>query len=196
MLSTINLEPFFDQIDQKNWTILPFETSFALDILSMAQQIYSEGSFQSAHTANDHTRTIRNDQTFWLDHNNLIENPVNLKIFKTLDRILSELKSYYRISLDHSECHFAHYQAGNFYKKHSDQSAQNNKRLFSFVIYLNENWLEKNGGRLVGYDLNKIEIFNILPKIGQMIIFKSDIIHEVLLSHRSRWSLTGWFRIA
>lgn len=194
MLSTINLEPFFDQIDQKNWTILPFETSFAQEILSMAQQHYSEGLFQSAHTANDHTGTIRNDQTFWLNHNYMTENPVNLKIFKILDRILFELKSYYRISLDHSECHFAHYQAGSFYKKHSDQAMQNNRRFFSFVIYLNENWLEKHGGRLVGYDLNKKEIFNILPKIGQMIIFKSDIIHEVLISHRSRWSLTGWFR--
>ncbi len=194
MLSTINLEPFFDQIDQKNWTILPFETSFALEILSMAQQHYSQGLFQSAHTANDHTGTIRNDQTFWLDQNNMTENPVNIKIFKILDRILSELKSYYRISLDHSECHFAHYQAGCFYKKHSDQAAKNNKRFFSFVIYLNENWLEENGGRLVGYDLNDREIFNILPQIGQMIIFKSDIIHEVLISNRSRWSLTGWFR--
>ena len=194
MLSTINLEPFFDQIDQKNWAILPFETSFALEILTMAQQYYSDGLFQSAHTANDHTGTIRNDQTFWLNNNNMTENSVNLKIFKILDRILSELKSYYRISLDHSEYHFAHYQAGSFYKKHSDQAVKNNKRFFSFVIYLNENWLEENGGRLVGYDSNDREIFNILPQIGQMIIFKSDIIHEVLISNRSRWSLTGWFR--
>ncbi len=196
MLSTINLEPFFDEIDQKNWTILPFETSFALEILSTAQQIYSEGLFQLAHTTNDQSGTIRNDQTFWLDHNAMTKNPLNQKIFKILDRILSELKSYYRLSLDHSECHFAHYQTGNFYKKHSDQTAQNNKRFFSFVIYLNENWLEENGGRLVGYDSNDAEIFNILPKIGQMIIFKSDIIHEVLISSRPRWSLTGWYRVS
>ena len=194
MLSTINLEPFFDQIDEKNWTILPFETSFALEMLSMAQQIYLDGLFKSAHTANDQTGTIRNDQTFWLDQNNLSKNLVQQKIFKILDQILSELKTYYRISLDHSECHFAHYEVGNFYKKHSDQTAQNNKRFFSFVIFLNENWIEQNGGRLIGYDSNKKEIFNILPKIGQMIIFKSHIIHEVLLSHRTRWSLTGWFR--
>ncbi len=194
MLSTINLEPFFDQIDQKSWVIIPFETSLALEILSMGKKIYTEGSFQSAHTANDQTGTIRSDQTYWLNHDPITKNPVNQKIFKILNRILSELKSHYRISLDHYECHFAHYQSGNFYKKHSDQTAQNNKRQFSFVIYLNENWLEQNGGRLVGYDLNKKEIFNILPEIGKMIIFKSHIVHEVLLSHRSRWSLTGWFR--
>ena len=195
MLSTINLEPFFDQIDQKSWVILPFETSFALEILSTAQQVYTEGFFKSAHTTSDQTGTIRNDQTFWLDPINPVQKPVFQKIHSFLDTLMFQLKSHYRISLDHYECHFAHYPIGHFYKKHSDQTLHDNKRIFSFVIYLNENWTEQNGGQLVGYDSNQVEIFKTLPDMGQMIVFNSSVEHEVLTSHKPRWSLTGWFRI-
>ena len=61
------------------------------------------------------------------------------------------------------------------------------------MLYLNEDWKESDGGHLIGYDQDKV-IFRVKPELGQMILFRSDLEHEVMPTQRGRFSLTGWFR--
>lgn len=142
---------------------------------------------------------IRNDFTFWIDEQNWPEGltyseSMALKNYcRFLDLTRDTLKNYFRIGLNSYETHFAVYPPGHFYKKHVDQTADNNRRYFSFVLYLNELWSPKDGGQLVGYKGDQ-EIFKILPLNQTLIVFQSSVEHEVLPSLKERFSMTGWFR--
>ncbi|MGZ3690372.1 MAG: 2OG-Fe(II) oxygenase, partial [Pseudobdellovibrio sp.] len=37
-------------------------------------------------------------------------------------------------------------------------------------------------------------LFKLNPEIGQMLIFKSEVEHEVVPAHKTRYALTGWMR--
>ncbi|GAB1257388.1 2OG-Fe(II) oxygenase [Aurantivibrio plasticivorans] len=95
------------------------------------------------------------------------------------------------------ECHFAHYPKGAFYKKHVDAfKGQSNRRL-STILYLNPQWNVKDGGELAMYQPSVAEPFiNVEPVWGRVVIFLSEVFpHEVLPASRSRYSLTGWYRV-
>lgn len=95
------------------------------------------------------------------------------------------------------ECHYAHYPQGAFYKKHYDAFQGSSNRRLSTVLYLNPNWLPEDGGELILYTNDGDTVLEtVLPKFGNMVIFLSEEFpHEVLPTNRSRYSLTGWFRI-
>jgi SM-20-related protein len=69
-------------------------------------------------------------------------------------------------------------------------------RILSTVLYLNEDWQACDGGELVVYEsTGKSIIATVNPTFGRMIIFLSDAFpHEVLVSHKTRRSIAGWFR--
>jgi SM-20-related protein len=94
------------------------------------------------------------------------------------------------LGLKDFECHFAIYPENTFYKKHIDRFQQNAHRVLSFVLYLNENWQKGDGGELGIYPDKEEHIVE--PVAGRLILFRSEILHEVLLSHKERISLTGW----
>lgn len=150
----------------------------------------TEAATNSTQTAADMT-SIRSDMTCWI--NQISTAPAEIHLLQFLENLKTELTQFFRFSLTHFECHYAVYQPNKFYRRHSDQTKQNNHRFFSFVIYLNENWTPEYGGQLCGYHDEKI-IFEIQPSAGKMVIFKSDIEHEVRPASQPRWSLTGWFR--
>ena len=95
------------------------------------------------------------------------------------------------------ECHYAHYPKGAFYKKHVDAFKGESNRRLSTILYLNPQWQPQDGGELVIYDVDgTTELATVLPVFGSMVIFLSEEFpHEVLTARRSRYSLTGWFRV-
>lgn len=192
MFSTIKLESYFLQIESSGWAQIDLNADFCAQLKTQLLQHKKNDLFKPASLADYSSETtIRSDLTCWIDQNSTIA--IEKTLLTEIQKLSDDLKNYFRISLTDFEIHYAIYPKGHFYKVHSDQKKINNKRQFSFVIYLNENWTEQLQGHLCGYKNNDI-LFKMLPTMGQMMLFKSDIPHEVLPSFDERLSVTGWLR--
>jgi len=98
------------------------------------------------------------------------------------------------LGLEDYESHFAMYPPGAFYLKHVDRFRDDDRRMVSAVIYLNDAWLPEHGGELRMYLEGGVE-HNVVPTGGCLVVFLSgEVPHEVLPATRERLSLTGWFR--
>ena len=98
------------------------------------------------------------------------------------------------LGLEDFECHFALYPPGAFYRKHVDRFRDDDRRMVSVVVYLNEGWLPEDGGQLRMY-LDEERVHDVQPTGGCLVVFLSgEVPHEVLPANRERLSLTGWFR--
>lgn len=156
------------------------------------------GHFRAAHISQDETgsttqSTIRNDRTCWLDPARMALKSAEEATLNDLQSLIQKLKNELRLPLQEFECHYAIYEPGHFYRRHTDTTQRNNRRVISFVLYLNEDWLESDGGHLLAYQAGK-NLFSVSPQAGQLVLFKSDIEHEVVTTRRTRYSLTGWMR--
>ena len=191
MPDSINLN---NMLETNGWALIEFDRILAQSLREKAVARYQNRDFKPASLAQLQNQKIRNDQIFWLEAET--HDAAEKKTLHLIKDYMQAIKDYFRIPLRDFECHYACYPAEHFYQKHSDQKLQDNKRYFSFVIYLNDSWLDTDGGQLVGYDSDQKEIFRLLPTLGTMILFRSDIIHEVLPSKKERFSLTGWMRTA
>ena len=199
MFETTNLLTFLEKISDTGWTVLPISIPHAQDLLKSAQARYARHEFHAAAIAKNANQpevrpSIRNDSTCWLTENSVQLTSAENMALQNLNWVKNELSRFFRIGLIDFECHYAVYSPGGSYAKHLDQKKVNNKRFFSIVIYLNENWSDQDGGQLIGYDTNEQKIFEISPRLGHAVLFRSDIEHEVLAARHPRWSLTGWFR--
>ena len=134
---------------------------------------------------------IRGDEILWLEKETLTESQKTY--FQFLEQLREHLSNYFRIGLPWFECHLATYPIGSFYTKHFDQFRETNNRIFSVILYLNEDWKPEDGGQLRVY--NERGFADIEPKMGRIVCFRSDMIeHEVLITSRPRFSITGWLR--
>jgi len=98
------------------------------------------------------------------------------------------------LGLEDFESHFAMYPPGAFYLKHVDRFRDDDRRMVSAVIYLNDAWLPEHGGQLRMYLKGGVE-YDVVPTGGCLVVFLSgEVPHEVLPATRERLSLTGWFR--
>ena len=98
------------------------------------------------------------------------------------------------LGLEDFESHFALYPPGAFYLKHVDRFRDDDRRMVSAVLYLNDDWLPEHGGQLRMYLDEDVER-DVVPIGGCLVVFLSgNIPHEVLPATRDRLSLTGWFR--
>jgi len=66
------------------------------------------------------------------------------------------------------------------------------------VLYLNEDWQADDGGELQIFEPTGVSVIvTERPKFGTMNIFLSEMFpHEVLISHNTRRSIAGWFRVS
>ncbi|MBC7419622.1 MAG: 2OG-Fe(II) oxygenase [Bdellovibrio sp.] len=195
MLQTINLESHLDEISIQGWSVLPVPLKLAEQLAKLATERFKQNIFKHAALTESISpiADIRNDKILWLDAKNFTLEQSEVLILNQLELLKTSLQNYFRIHLSELECHYAVYEPGHFYQRHVDATQANNKRIFSFVIYLNENWQAEDGGQLIAYD-NEQVLFKILPSAGQMILFKSTLEHEVVTTAQTRLSLTGWFR--
>ena len=98
------------------------------------------------------------------------------------------------LGLEDFESHFALYPPGAFYLKHVDRFRDDDRRMVSAVVYLNDAWLPEHGGQLRMYLGEGVE-HDVVPTGGCLVVFLSgEVPHEVLPAIRDRLSLTGWFR--
>ncbi len=95
------------------------------------------------------------------------------------------------------ESHFAHYAAGDFYKRHYDAFRGDANRVLSIAVYLNRHWTVEDGGELALYmDDDDTTGVKVTPLAGTIVAFLSEEFpHEVLPASRDRYSVTGWYRL-
>jgi SM-20-related protein len=167
----------------------------AIAIHAEARQLFGEGEFRDAYIGHGITEQrvseVRGDRILWLD-------PDAISIAQRVywDEVTSlreSLSDYFRISLPWAEMHLAAYPPGSFYARHLDQFRDTGNRIFSVILYLNPDWRQGDGGEL------RIHLpgghLDVAPVLGRLACFRSDLVeHEVLVAHRTRFSLTGWMR--
>ncbi|VAW44088.1 SM-20-related protein [hydrothermal vent metagenome] len=143
---------------------------------------------------------IRSDQILWLDENRAM----NQNYLNWAEGLRLALNQQFYMGLSEYECMFAHYPVGAFYQKHVDvfkpvgnSRSRSSNRKISTILYLNPNWQPDDGGELLLYRDDQTQPFKrILPELGKLVVFLSeDFPHEVLPAKKSRYSLTGWFRV-
>jgi SM-20-related protein len=135
---------------------------------------------------------MRGDQIYWLDrsHDDRYEN----EFFDVMDDFIQYLNSSCYAGISAYEFHYTLYEKGSFYRKHYDQFQSDNSRAYSMIMYLNENWQIADGGELCIHHAAYQQ--HISPDSGKSVFFKSDELeHEVLLTNKSRMSITGWLKV-
>lgn len=93
----------------------------------------------------------------------------------------------------HSEAHYACYPTGFGYQWHSDNPAGRDERVISAVFYLNDDWEAIDGGALEVVDKHGVH-HEVMPVANRLIIFDSDLRHQVQTAHRQRYSIATWMR--
>ena len=93
----------------------------------------------------------------------------------------------------HSEAHYACYPVGFGYQWHSDNPAGRDERVISAVFYLNDEWTASDGGALEVVDKHGVH-HNVMPVANRLVIFDSDLQHQVQIAYRQRYSIATWMR--
>jgi SM-20-related protein len=156
----------------------------------------SESSFKNAGISSTNDlhidSTKRRDKTLWLDEDEACRSE-----YLTFSRELSQnLNKELYLGISYYEAHYALYEEGDFYEKHLDSFRGSKNRVVTTVLYLNEEWSDKDGGELVIYNEDDKEITKVTPNAGTLVLFLSDKFpHEVLVAKNKRYSIAGWFRV-
>ena len=132
--------------------------------------------------------SIRGDYICWL---NTLQPPALLRtVFAFVEDMILHFRESYFLPIKDWETHATLYPPGSRFARHSDRFKHTDHRLISVVLYVNHNWKSGDGGELVLYgDEGSVTVE---PVGGRMVIFRSDIEHEVLYTACDRYSLTAW----
>lgn len=131
---------------------------------------------------------VRGDKILWWEEGLLSASQKGF--WERLEALRLDLNQALYLGLQRFEVHYALYPAGGHYDWHVDNRLGGSSRLITFVFYLNESWKEGDGGELEIHEKNiKIE-----PRLNRLVVFRSEkVLHRVLVSHKDRKSVTGWF---
>ena len=159
------------------------------------QQLQKDGEMISAGIGNDEVKDeqqkVRGDKIYWLDkkHHNHFEQ----EFLQLAEDFIAHLNSTCYTGINAYEFHYAVYEEGSFYKRHKDQFKNDSNRKYSLISYLNDNWLEQDGGELMVYLDEGTK--KIPPHAQTAVFFKSDEMeHEVTKANRQRMSISGWLK--
>lgn len=164
-------------------------------ICSDFEESLGRGEFRQAgigSRANVQQKTeIRQDLISWW------EQPASRSVRRILELKLEEVRKAINqecaLGLWEFEGHYAYYAPGTFYRKHIDQFRDDDRRVVSFVLFLNPVWPNEWQGQLRLYLPERT--IEVLPEGGRLVCFLSDSIpHEVLAPRQPRRSFTGWFK--
>lgn len=135
---------------------------------------------------------LRGDSTRWFDP--ALPTDAQRPFDSGIEALRAHLNRSLLLGLVDSEAHFAVYPVGAGYARHIDRLRGSDARVLSAVYYLNDAWLDTDGGALRLYlaDGSHRDIF---PQAGRLLLFLSaDFEHEVLLARRQRMSIACWLR--
>lgn len=204
-----NLEHLLSKITEHGFCVMDNFTNHAtvlalaneISTLDNTSQMHEAGTGQTQITVN---KKLRGDSIYWLNEAN--SSVAQQTYLDQMELLRLALNQHLYLGLFALESHLALYQIGAAYGKHLDRFQQNNTnsshqvvRQISCILYLNQNWIEDDGGHLRLYHNQSSETtdapyLDIAPLGGRLVLFLSDTFyHEVLLTNKARMSLTGWF---
>jgi SM-20-related protein len=135
---------------------------------------------------------VRGDRIRWLDEAS--RDPAEAAALALLDALRVACNRSLMTGLVEYEGHFALYPPGASYARHRDCFRDDDTRVVSSVLYLNDGWRVEDGGALRLY-VEGGRAVDIRPEAGTLVAFLSARFdHEVLPARRPRLALTGWFR--
>jgi len=142
-------------------------------------------------TIQNHNDRVRSDKIHWLDKKNKYVEEVGF--LEHVEDFIDYLNKTCYAGINAYEFHYALYEQGSFYKRHRDQFRNDNNRKYSLISYLNDDWLEADGGQLwIHHDT---ETQKIVPTGRKAVFFESnEMEHEVTVAARQRMSVTGWLK--
>jgi SM-20-related protein len=151
------------------------------------------GTMQVAATGSSHSAgLLRGDVTQWFDA--LAPTTAQAVFVARIDALMRSLNRALMLTMVESESHYAVYAIGTGYVPHVDRLRDSDERVVSAVFYLNDHWLDDEGGALrlhLAGDVTR----DIFPRAGTLALFmSSDILHEVLPATRTRMSIACWMR--
>jgi SM-20-related protein len=136
-------------------------------------------------------RAVRGDEILWLDP--AAAGGPRRDVLDRLERLRLAANRELQLGAIELELHFAVYPPGSGYARHVDRFRDDDARVLSLVLYLNEDWGDADGGELRLYADR--ETVDVPPHGGTLVAFLADrFAHEVLPARRERLSLAGWFR--
>ncbi|HMK04062.1 MAG TPA: 2OG-Fe(II) oxygenase [Ferruginibacter sp.] len=158
-------------------------------------QLQKDGKMLAAGIGNEEVKDteqkMRADKICWLDKSD--DNVFEQEFLIRVENFIEHLNRTCYTGINSYEFHYAVYEEGSFYKRHKDQFKNDSDRKYSLISYLNEDWIEEDGGQLLVYQNETVQ--SISPHSQTAVFFKSDEIeHEVTKARRSRMSITGWLK--
>ena len=188
-LDSWNLEQVLDDLNEYGFAII--NDAYSIEYTqSLVQECSTHlAEFRAAGVKSGVISHIRSDHILWIDD----QLPIAQHHLHALQQLSENLNQAFYLGIKEVEAHFACYNAGEFYALHRDNPQQKNDRVISTVFYLHENWQADWGGQLHLQD--KQNDWHIIePQPNRLVIFQSDLLHEVLLSKQQRLSITAWLR--
>ncbi len=132
---------------------------------------------------------IRGDKIRWINKDFF----AGFYYLQSINELASVLNRTLYTGLRHSEAHYACYPIGFGYQWHSDNPVGRDERVMSAVFYLNDDWQATDGGAVEIVDNHGVH-HEVMPLANRLIIFNSDLQHQVQIAHRQRYSIATWMR--
>lgn len=160
------------------------------DIRMLMDEHYSREAFRKAGVGKGAQfsidEDIRSDSILWIHQHQA--HPLVQAYCNQIDQLIPILNRAFFLNLKDKEMMYAIYEPGSHYSRHKDRFESISHRLITVVLYLTE-WAPGNGGELVLF-ANQTQ--RISPREGTLILFRSELEHEVLKTNIYRYSITGW----
>ncbi|MFC3901439.1 SM-20-related protein [Acinetobacter marinus] len=184
-----HLDKILDEMQTQGFSII--DDLYPVEYMQTLQQECSDhlDQFRKASIQDGVMTEIRSDHILWIEPDLTLAS----QHIAQLEHLSQDLNRYFFAGIRDIEAHFACYHAGEFYALHRDNPQQKNGRVFSTVYYLHSEWQNDWQGQLRLQDIqNQWHIIE--PKANRMVLFQSDLLHEVLETKQDRLSITAWMR--
>lgn len=172
-----------------------FSHALAARLRADAEALREAGAFRAAAIGRaGHTEVnaqIRGDAIAWFSPSD--PTAAQREWLTQLERVSVRLNESLFLGIHNAEAHYAIYPPSAGYAKHVDRFADADERVVSAVAYLNDEWTNDHGGALRIFAGE--QVVDVQPHAGTCVFFRSELVpHQVLESHRDRWSIACWFR--
>lgn len=181
-------DALLDQFIQQGMMIL--DDCFDQSALQALQQESGYIDYQAAHLTDGERLThIRGDNIRWIDDNC----QAGLDYLASINSLAQFFNQTLYTGIRRSEAHYACYPPGFGYQWHKDNPAGRDERVISAVFYLNNDWTDADGGEILLID-KQAQQQTLLPKANRLVLFDSELLHQVAITRRTRYSIATWMR--
>ena len=191
-----DIVPIATALERSGWCLLPafFDVDEIAALAAECREFDRAASLRPAATGHGATHArngLRGDRTRWFEAQSL--SSAQTRYWARMDALRHTLNRTLLLGLDELEAHYALYPPGAGYARHRDCFRDDDARVLSTVVYLNEAWQAHDGGALRLHLSDGAR--DIAPHGGSLVLFLSaEVEHEVLPATRDRLSIAGWFR--